>query len=57
MYVRKLLGYNFRIEYKMRSINKVADALSRVHEGENDEADATLALLIMSFPTPTSWQN
>ena len=30
-YVRKLLGFHFRIEYKTGSSNKVADALSRVH--------------------------
>lgn len=32
MYVRKLMGYNFKIEYKPGSSNKVVDALSRKDE-------------------------
>ncbi|GJU42159.1 ty3-gypsy retrotransposon protein [Tanacetum coccineum] len=35
-YVRKLMGFDFDIEYKMGASNLVADALSRVFE-ENDE--------------------
>ncbi|XP_042065700.1 uncharacterized protein LOC121809231 [Salvia splendens] len=29
LYVRKLMGYNFRIEYKKGALNRAADALSR----------------------------
>lgn len=32
IYVRKLMGYDFHIEYKLGSSNKVADALSRKEE-------------------------
>ena len=32
VYIRKLLGFHFRIEYKPGHTNQVADSLSRVHE-------------------------
>ena len=32
VYIKKLLGYQFRIEYKLGCKNQAVDALSRVHE-------------------------
>ncbi|GJX15841.1 ty3-gypsy retrotransposon protein [Tanacetum coccineum] len=46
-YVRKLLGFDFDIEYKTGASNLVADALSRVFE-EDDEV--TLAFMSLSRP-------
>ncbi|RVX18944.1 Retrovirus-related Pol polyprotein from transposon 297 [Vitis vinifera] len=37
IYIRKLLGYHFRIEYKPGRANQAADALSRVHEEELEQ--------------------
>lgn len=54
-YMRKLMGFKFRIEYKKGTSNLAADALSR-HEddsaadGDSTEAGARLALL--SCPRP-----
>lgn len=31
-FIRKYLGFNFQIEYKMRAANIVVDALSRVED-------------------------
>ncbi|VFQ92985.1 unnamed protein product [Cuscuta campestris] len=45
-YVRKLLGFCFRIEYKTGASNKVADALSRMHE----EDVSMMIFLAMSTP-------
>lgn len=47
-HVRKLLGYDFTIEYKMGSANKVADALSRREEDET--LHSGLMMLSISFP-------
>ena len=43
-YLCKLLGYNFRIEYKTGSSNKVVDALSRQFE------DQSSLFLVASLP-------
>nr|GEZ30334.1 hypothetical protein [Tanacetum cinerariifolium] len=43
-YVKKLMGFDFGIEYKSRASNLVADALSRVHE-DNDEGSNESKLL------------
>ena len=40
MYVRKLMGYKFSIEYKKGSRNRAADALSRREEPQSEEAGA-----------------
>lgn len=52
IYVRKLLGYNFRIEYKPGYANNVADVLSRVHEEDTPANGVALFALITSFPIP-----
>ena len=53
-YVRKLLGYHFRVEYKPGRTNSAADALSRVHEVDvpelYDHYPATM--LLASCPIP-----
>ncbi|XP_042008932.1 uncharacterized protein LOC121757454 [Salvia splendens] len=41
LYVRKLMGYKFSIEYKKGSTNRVADALSRREESQS-AADAAI---------------
>lgn len=46
-YVCKLMGFDFEIEYKPRVSNKVAYALSRVHE--EDEMMAT-PFMAISWP-------
>lgn len=48
-WITKLLGYNFKVEYKKGVNNRVADALSR---REYFSTESTLSLL--SIPT-TSW--
>lgn len=49
-YVRKLLGFDFSIEYKTDPSNKAADALSRIYE---EEAVVESAFLALSKPIPT----
>ena len=52
LYVRKLMGFKFRIEYKTDASNKVADALSR-RDMEVEEAGADAKLLsAVSHPIP-----
>jgi hypothetical protein len=48
VYIRKLLGYQFRIEYKLGNTNKAADALSRVHEGF-DEYSHSASIICLQF--------
>lgn len=48
IWVMKLMGYDFKIEFKSGRENKVADALSRKHE-KSDVDEGMLA--IISFPT------
>lgn len=62
LYVQKLMGYKFRIEYKKGSTNRAADALSRREESQQyaatvaDETGETAAhchaLLAASQPVP-----
>ncbi|GJT26799.1 ty3-gypsy retrotransposon protein [Tanacetum coccineum] len=47
-YVRKLMGFDFVIEYKHGVSNQVADALSKMYEGEADNDTATF--MAMSQP-------
>ncbi|KAG6402647.1 hypothetical protein SASPL_134849 [Salvia splendens] len=43
-YIRKLMGFKFRIEYKQGSTNRAADALSRVEMLETETASLFTAL-------------
>lgn len=52
IYVQKLLRYNFQIEYKPRRSNKVANALSRVHEESIVTEKGNLSLAIASYTIP-----
>ena len=54
LFVRKLMGYKFRIEYKMGASNKAADALSRRDMEVEDAAVATSMLALVSHPIPGS---
>ena len=51
LYVRKLMGYKFTMEYKEGATNRMADALSR--RDEEVPSDAEL-LVAMAHPIPTS---
>ncbi|XP_047979333.1 uncharacterized protein LOC125221252 [Salvia hispanica] len=42
LYVRKLMGYRFVIEYKRGITNKAADALSRQHESEGTQPEGVV---------------
>ncbi|VFQ84344.1 unnamed protein product [Cuscuta campestris] len=47
-YIRKLMGYKFRIEYKTWASNRVADALSR----RGDDAEVAALLTTYARPLP-----
>ena len=52
VYIRKLLGYHFRIEYKPGCTNLVIDALSRIHEGMDVDSDKMVSCLpLISRPS------
>ncbi|KAH9667504.1 hypothetical protein KPL70_021062 [Citrus sinensis] len=52
-YIRKLMGYQFRIDYKAGTFNKAADALSRIHRDNVTEEPkpTTLCLSFVSQPS------
>lgn len=51
-WLTKLLGYNFKIQYKQGNANKVVDGLSRIIE-DSEGSIPTLCSLQVSEPIPT----
>lgn len=54
VYVRKLLGFHFRIEYRTESSNKAADALSRIPESAPIASEPAALLTLTTVSTPIS---
>ena len=52
-YLRKSLGFQFTIDYKLGSTNTVADALSRIHDGVKNEEFKQNATVFTSLSQPT----
>lgn len=46
------MGYKFRIEYKPRATNRVADALSRRADDQPEEIDEASLFMVVSQPMP-----
>ncbi|KAH9649714.1 hypothetical protein KPL70_026087 [Citrus sinensis] len=55
VYIRKLLGYHFRIEYKPSCTNLAADALSRIHD-EAGEVTPTVTASCLPFLSRPSFK-
>ena len=53
IYIRKLLGYHFRIEYKPGCTNLAADALSRVHEEAGADTSTVTASCLPLLSRPS----
>lgn len=51
-YIRKLIGYDFVIEYKIGKSNVVADALSRVSEVEVADGETSEVWVVTCGPVP-----
>ncbi|KAH9791984.1 hypothetical protein KPL71_003946 [Citrus sinensis] len=53
IYIRKLLGYHFLIEYKLGCTNLAADALSRVHEEAGADTSTVTASCLPLLSRPS----